>query len=169
MDWNISEKDRFFARYSESYFTNPTVRTISFSTTASIFIQPIQACLDWTRSVSPTLVNEARAGVNYVFINNGSSSNGLTGFAQTVGIPDVPSSFLPAISLSGGNVAASAPATSINSSPTRIHYEDTMILTKGNHTMHFGFQGYRYRVDTFYSGNNGRAGTIQLQRAVHFV
>jgi hypothetical protein len=41
-----------------------------------------------------------------------------------------------------------------------IHYEDTLILTKGNHTMHFGFQGYRYRMDVFYSGNNGRAGTI---------
>ena len=41
-----------------------------------------------------------------------------------------------------------------------IHYEDTLILTKGTHTMHFGFQGYRYRLDTFYSGNNGRAGTI---------
>jgi hypothetical protein len=41
-----------------------------------------------------------------------------------------------------------------------IHYEDTQIYTKGNHTMHFGFQGYRYRVDTFYSGNNGEAGTI---------
>ena len=26
--------------------------------------------------------------------------------------------------------------------------------------MHFGFQGFRYRVDTFYSGNNGEAGTL---------
>ncbi len=26
--------------------------------------------------------------------------------------------------------------------------------------MHFGFQGYRYRQDVFYAGNNGVAGTI---------
>ena len=43
---------------------------------------------------------------------------------------------------------------------TVIHYEDTLIWTKGTHTMHIGFQGYRYRMDTFYSGNNGEAGTF---------
>ena len=26
--------------------------------------------------------------------------------------------------------------------------------------MHMGFQGWRQRLDTFYSGNNGRAGTF---------
>src|ERR1700728_3030631 len=41
-----------------------------------------------------------------------------------------------------------------------IHLEDTLIWTKGSHTMHIGFQAYRYRIDTFYSGNNGEAGTI---------
>ncbi len=48
---------------------------------------------------------------------------------------------------------------------TVIHYEDTIIYTKGTHTMHIGFQGYRYRMDTFYSGNNGEAGTINCSTA----
>src|SRR5260370_36682363 len=43
---------------------------------------------------------------------------------------------------------------------TVIQYEDTVLLTKGSHTMHIGFQGFRQRIDTFYSGNNGLAGTF---------
>lgn len=35
-----------------------------------------------------------------------------------------------------------------------------MNLTKGAHSMHMGFQGWRDRINTFYSGNNGRAGTF---------
>jgi len=30
--------------------------------------------------------------------------------------------------------------------------------------MHIGFQGFRQRVTTFYSGNNGLAGIVYLQR-----
>jgi hypothetical protein len=41
-----------------------------------------------------------------------------------------------------------------------IQYEDTAILTKGAHTIRFGFQGFRQRINTFYSGNNGLAGTF---------
>ncbi len=35
-----------------------------------------------------------------------------------------------------------------------------MNITKGAHNLHLGFQGWRQRLDTFYSGNNGRAGTF---------
>jgi len=85
----------------------------------------------------------------------------LTGFAQTVGIPGVPSSFLPSMSLSGGNVSSFGTSDVYQLfADTVLQYEDTAIWTKGSHTMRFGFQFYRYRVDTFYSGNNGRAGTF---------
>src|SRR6185437_4665170 len=45
---------------------------------------------------------------------------------------------------------------------TVIQYGDTAILSKGQHSMHFGFQGQRQRIDTFYSGNNGLAGTFNF-------
>jgi hypothetical protein len=163
VDWNISEKDRFYARYSQSYYTNPTIKSDELLYNSFNIYPTHTGVLDWTRSVSPSLVNEARFGVNYVYINNGSSSNGLSNFAQTVGIQDVPSSFLPAISLSGGNVSGFGTSDVYQLfADAVIHYEDTVIFTKGNHTMHFGFQGYRYRVDTFYSGNNGRAGQFNF-------
>ncbi|MGO9829301.1 MAG: hypothetical protein ACLPJH_04115, partial [Myxococcaceae bacterium] len=34
--------------------------------------------------------------------------------------------------------------------------------THGSHTFHLGFQGWRERIDTFYSGNNGEAGTFDF-------
>jgi hypothetical protein len=161
IDWAKSDKDRIYGRYSESRFDNPTLRNFPLAYNSFANYPTHTGVADWTRTISSSLVNEARVGVNYVFLNNGSAANNLTGFNQTVGIQDVPSQFLPSLSLSGGNVSSFGTSDVYQLfADTVIHYEDTLILSKGNHTMHFGFQGYRYRVDTFYSGNNGRAGTI---------
>jgi hypothetical protein len=167
VDWNISDKDRVFGRYSQSVIDNPSINSLPLSYNGFANFPTHNGVLDWTRTVNPSVVNDARVGVNYVFVNNGASSNSVSNFAQTVGIPGVPSSFLPAMSLSGGIVNSGSGNGNIagNSdiyqlfADTVIQYGDTLIVTKGNHTMHMGFQGWRQRLDTFYSGNNGRAGT----------
>ena len=161
IDWNIDDKDRFFGRYSQSMFDNPTDNAYALKYNSFATYPTHTGDLDWTRTIGPSLVNEARAGVNYVFINNGSASNNLSNFAQTAGIPGVPSSFLPSMSLSGGNVAGFGTADVYQLfADTTMQFEDTAIWTHGSHTMRFGFQIYRYRMDTFYSGNNGEAGTF---------
>jgi hypothetical protein len=161
IDYTMSEKDHIYGRYSQSNYTNPVNRAYPLLYNSFNLYPTHTGVLDWTHTISPTLVNEVRFGVNYVFVNNGSEANGLTGFAQTVGIAGVPSVFLPSLSMSGGNVSSFGTGDVYQLfADAVIHYEDTLILTKGKHNMHFGFQGYRYRIDTFYSGNNGRAGTI---------
>ncbi len=45
---------------------------------------------------------------------------------------------------------------------TAIQAEDTAIISKGNHTMHVGFQFFRYRDDVFYSGNAGASGNFDF-------
>ena len=163
IDYNITDKDRFYLRFSESRYDNPSINTLpliynSFSTTPTH-----TGVMDWTRTISPSLVNEARFGVNYVYNSNGAASSAVQGFAQTVGIPAVPSNFLPGMNFSGGNAATIGNSDIYQLfADTVIHYEDTIIWTKGSHTMHIGFQGYRYRMDTFYSGNNGEAGTFNF-------
>ena len=77
IDYNISDKDRFFGRYSESRFDSPTNNTFPLIYNKFATDPTHGGVLDWTRTISPTLVNEARAGVNYVFINNGSAGNSL--------------------------------------------------------------------------------------------
>lgn len=161
VDWNISDKDRMFARYSQSVIDNPTTRSLPLLYNSFANFPTHNGVLDWTRTVSPSFVNDARIGVNYVLVNNGAAANNLNNFAQTVGIPGVPSSFLPAQSFSGG-LASNFGNSDVYQlfGDTVIQYGDTAIVTKGKHTMHIGFQGWRQRINTFYSGNNGRAGTF---------
>jgi hypothetical protein len=161
VDWNISDKDRFFGRYSQSQIDNPVTNSLPLNYNNFNNYPTHNGVLDWTRTVSPTFVNEARAGVNYVFVNNGASDTGLGNLPEQFGIPGIPSNILP------GQVFTNGLAGTIGNSDvyqlfadTVIQYQDTAILTKSSHTMHFGFQGWRQRVNTFYSGNNGRAGTF---------
>jgi hypothetical protein len=170
VDWNISDKDRMFGRYSQSLIDNPVTNSLPLAYNSFNNFPVHNGVLDWTRTISPSIVNDARVGVNYVLVNNGSASNSVQNFAQTVGIPDVPSTFLPSMSLTTNNIANTCTASSCPGigtadiyqlfADTVIQYGDTLIVTKGNHTMHMGFQGWRQRVNTFYSGNNGRAGTF---------
>ncbi len=161
IDYNLSDKDRIFGRYSQSQIDNPTTNSLPLLYNSFAIFPTHNGVLSWTRTISPTVVNEARFGVNYVFVNNGAASNELQGFPQTVGLPGIPSSFLPNMSLNGGN------ASSIGNSDgyqlfadTVIQYQDTLHVNRGSHNMFMGFQGWRQRLNTFYSGNNGRAGTF---------
>ena len=43
--------------------------------------------LDWVHTFSPTVINDARFGINYVLVNNGAAPNGVANFPQTVGLP----------------------------------------------------------------------------------
>jgi hypothetical protein len=161
LDWNASDKDRVFGRYSQSMYTNPTTNNLPIFYNSFNNSPTHTGVLDWTRTLSPTMVNEARVGVNYVFLNNGAAGNGLANLPQTVGLPGTVSDILSAMSFSGGNAASVGNSDNEQLfADTVIQYEDTINITKGAHNMHAGFQGWRQRVDTFYSGNNGKAGTF---------
>jgi hypothetical protein len=168
VDWNRSEKDRIFGRYSQSQISNPSTNSVPFYYNSFANYPTHNGVLDWTRTISPSLVNDARFGVNYVYINNGASPNG----AGNLGIPGVNAPFVPGMYFSGGNLSNNTGGTgssiqAIGNSDvaqlfadTVIQYSDTVIWTKGSHTMHIGFQGQRQRINTFYSGNNGIAGSF---------
>ncbi len=161
VDWNASDKDRLFGRYSQSSIVNPSTNNVPIFYNSFANYPVHNGVLDWVHTISPTMVNEARLGVNYVFINNGAASNSLTNLPQTVGLPGVVSDLLPSLSFSGGNAASIGNSDVYQLfADTVIQYEDTLNITKGAHQMHVGFQGWRDRIDTFYSGNNGRAGTF---------
>ncbi|MBV9268094.1 MAG: TonB-dependent receptor, partial [Acidobacteriaceae bacterium] len=161
VDWNASDKDRVFGRFSHSMIENPSTNNVPIFYNSFANYPTYNGVLDWVRTISPTVVNDARFGVNYVLVNNGAAANGVANLPQTVGLPDIPSSILPSMSLSGGNAAGIGNADVYQLfADTVIQYEDTMVINKGVHTFHLGFQGWRDRIDTFYSGNNGRAGTF---------
>ncbi|MGO4882821.1 MAG: carboxypeptidase regulatory-like domain-containing protein [Bryobacteraceae bacterium] len=164
VDWNLSDKDRIFGRYSQSQTTNPTTNSIPIQYNSFNNYPTHNGVLDWVHTASPSIVNDARVGVNYVFINDGAAGNGLSNYNTTVGLPGIPSSILPSMDIQNGfasDIIGNADVYELFADAV-IQYEDTLLITHGSHTFHLGFQGWRERIDTFYSGNNGEAGTFDF-------
>ncbi len=161
IDYNLSANDRIFGRYSQSTISNPNTNNVPIFYDGFANYPTHNGVLNWTRTLSPSVVNEVRFGVNYVFVNNGAAINGASGLAQQVGMLDIPSNFLPAMNFNGGfaHTIGNSDGYQLFADAV-IQYEDTVHVAKGSHNMNFGFQGWRQRIDTFYSGNNGRAGTF---------
>lgn len=161
-DWNISANDRFFARYSHSNIDNPTINSnpLTYNRFGNYPIR--NGSLDYTHTFSPSLVNDFRAGVNYTLGNNGTTTSTLPNLPSQFGIPGVPSNILPGQSITGydpsGTSVIGNSAVYTLFADTVIQVSDTAIYTVGTHTLRAGFQANRYRINTFYSGNNGTAG-----------
>src|SRR3954452_2762922 len=89
LDYKASNKDDLSARYSNGRQDTPGVNTAPFLYN-SFNIAPFQnGVINWTRTISPTLVNEARVGVNNLMLNNGGEDKGLGDIASKLGIANV--------------------------------------------------------------------------------
>lgn len=162
MDWSASDKDHIFGRYSQESVLNPTTNSIPLLYNSSNKYNVYNGVLDYTRTLSPSFVNEVRAGVNYIPAVTGFvTGNGIS--AASVGIPAVPTNILPAFDFTAGNLSSVGVGfgnsdTAETQADTVVQVGDTAILTKGTHTMRMGFQINRDRINIFYSGNEGIAG-----------
>jgi len=178
LDWNASQKDHFMARYSQmdqvQVNTNSQAVLYSTSNTASGNgdFPLYNGVMNYTRTISPSMVNEARFGVNY-YPAEGNLQAAAAG--QNLGklIPGEPMSYLPGMYFSGSPIGGGngAPTYGTVDAPeifhqTTIQFDDTLIWMRGPHTIHVGFQALRYRND-FNPGtaNDGGAGQIGFSGA----
>ncbi len=165
VDWNISDKDRFFSRYSRLSGNDP--QTNSFKLFADGFTRNVAdtGVLNWTHTFSPSIVNEARGGVNYVLPLSGSDPKGIGALGQQLGIGhanDVGLGLL-ALNFSNGhvnNIGSSSSGISQLFGSTVIQFDDTVIVTKGRHIFHAGFQYMRDRINVYYASNSGNLGNL---------
>src|SRR5437016_1608175 len=109
-DYTLTVKDHLYDRYSHQYVENPTTETYVLANNGiTNFSYPLKnAVLDWTRDISNHVINDARVGFNYFPINQGFSNPTGQNLPQTFGIPGSPSTFLPALGGTFGNVATIA-------------------------------------------------------------
>ena len=116
VDYKPTNSDFVTARYSKGRQDQPCTNTFpllynTFST------QPFQAgVVNWTRTISANIVNEARIGVNYIMLNNGGEEKGLGDIATQLGIGGVPTGlmqirFTNGLSTNVGNANVGAPRT----------------------------------------------------------
>jgi hypothetical protein len=163
LDWKISDKDDFSGRYSNGRQDNPGVNTFPL-TYNSFNIAPFQnGVVNWTRTFSPTIVNEARAGVNNIMLNNGGEDKGLGNIGQQLGISNAGNGLL---SLQGFTWMTAFGSLNIGTQQlfanTTYHFADNLTIIRGRHMMKMGGQLLRQQMNTFYSGNNGRTGFINF-------
>jgi hypothetical protein len=169
LDWAPSEKDRLFARYSQQHVDNPIVNSEVFQYSGNgTNIFPLQsAALGYTRTVSPRLVNDLRLGMNYF-----PAEANIQELSTTAGaglIPGQPTQFLPGLAFASSRLggALNGPFSfGTTDGPevfhqTSIQASDTVIWTKGTHSLHMGFQLVRYRNNYIpATSNDGAAGQI---------
>lgn len=163
LDWKITAKDDFSVRYSKGRQDQPGVNT--FLLFYNSFNQsPFQnGVLNWTHTFGPSVVNEARAGVNNNLQNNGGADNGIGNVGQQLGIQGAGVGLL---SLQGFTYASNIGNANIGTqqlfATTSYHYADNLTIIRGRHLMKMGGQLIRQQINAFYAGNNGRTGFINF-------
>jgi hypothetical protein len=166
LDWVPSAKDHLYGRYSQQDIENPTTATFVFASSGiTNFSYPLKnAVADWTRTFSPTLLNDLRFGVSHFPVFQGFSNPTGQNLPQAFGIPGSPSTFLPSM---GGFLDGTSPfgnnlAQTNVFADTVIQIGDSVLLTHGLHEFHVGFQFNRYRDNFLYPGNEGLAGQFNF-------
>jgi hypothetical protein len=167
IDANLTEKDRIFGRFSYGRQEIPGTNSFPLYFGSFSHTPTRNLALDWTRTISPSLVNEVRVGYNYIKANNGGTDAGLGNVGQDLGIAgsNDRGPGLPRIMFTGANVndfGSANVGTQQLFPSTVIQAEDTLVITHGRHIFHTGFQFWRERINPFYAGNYGRTGQINF-------
>lgn len=162
IDARLSDKDNLSGRYSFGNYNDKGIRgALPTDLTGKNFSRPQNTALNWTRTISPTVINEARIGLNRaVFIgdvfdwNNLGNANarlGIPGSQAIAGLSNIRFNSNPLSNL------GSAAVTENNVTNT-FHYGDNLSISRGRHFMKIGGQWQRYQQNRFYPGNNGLLG-----------
>ena len=173
VDYQFSDKDRVSGRFTRAYQNNPSTNSQPLigngSSTAPIW----NTVVDWTRTINPSLVNDARFGWSHITLNTGSSFvSGVGAFGNSIGIGNGnPNGLNGLLALNVGNIlnAGSGNANGLGNSLVTQSFDDhvwqlddSLIYTRGRHSIKFGFQYWDQPIKTFYSGNNGELGLMDF-------
>src|SRR5437660_5951352 len=167
VDYQISNKDRLSGRFTRAYQNNPSTNSQPLfgngSSTAPIW----NTVGDWTHTIGTNLLNDARFGWSHVTLNTASSFVSSVGaFGNQIGIGNGnPAGIDGLLSLGLGNSVVGGIGNSLNRQSFDDHVwqvDDSVIYTRGRHSIKFGFQFWKEPIKTFYSGNNGELGFINF-------
>lgn len=147
VDYAPSEKDRFFGRFSWLNSAESSTYILP-GHAAGTPLQSRNAVLSWTHIFGPTLVNEARAGLDRVFLDtnrptNSSSPDWPTQFGLT-NLNTIPEcNAVPAVSITDFATFGFSFANCIVSTNTNKIYLDNLAWTHGHHSITLGGQVIR--------------------------
>lgn len=159
MDFNESDKNQIFGRFS--FVNDPQFIPAPFAGIADggAFQQGLQSArseqgaIGWTRTLSPTTVNEARMGLTYIHTSRfGPEGTNLTNIPGQFGIMGVPqvtdNGGLPAFSIGGLNTLgtnAFLPSDEVNST---VQVNDNFTKAYQKHAFKMGFEFQHIKFST---------------------
>ncbi|MBM3782711.1 MAG: hypothetical protein FJW30_00040 [Acidobacteria bacterium] len=166
VDYRPSDRDTLMARWSIGRY-----EAVGSQAALPVFMTSGQEgptyswVANWNRTVSPSIVNEARFSFSRVGINDvtldWSGQLGADG-NQKFGIPGgQPIAGLSAIGIGSGLSGIGAAATLSNTTDTKYIIYDNLTWQKGKHLMKMGTQLMKYNQDRYYAGNNGALGLFR--------
>ncbi|MGH9630301.1 MAG: carboxypeptidase regulatory-like domain-containing protein, partial [Bryobacteraceae bacterium] len=167
IDYKPTVNDNLYFRYSQGQQDTNDLATFPLIFPA-VGTSPFKAgVLNWTRTFTPTVVNEARFGINRITFDNGGSPKDLGNVAEELGIVGANDRGpgLPEFRFTTGGLASNIGRTNVGTQAlfanTTFHIADNLTWIKGRHMFKMGGQVLRQRMNTLYTGNNGRTGFIQ--------
>jgi len=166
IDFNATTNDHIFGRYSHAKQHNPTINSFALIGTGFSDAPIENMVLDWSHTFSSRLLNDVRVGFNHIRLHNGTAfASSVGNLGDQLGIgngnpPGVPG--LLSIGFNGILSGIGNSGVQQKFDDAVIQASDTAIITHNRHVFHAGFEFWRDRVNTFYTGNNGALGSINF-------
>jgi len=162
IDWEASQNDHLSGRYTQMHTLNVSSNGTNVLTPNLTREYPLKNfVVDYVRTITPTLVNDARFGGQFFPANDQVYSNATNvNLPQEFGLPGVQESILPSMSFGYGAVGSSDGVEIFHD--TTYEAEDSLTWTHGKQTIHTGFELYHYIMNDVYAGNQGAAGSFSF-------
>ncbi len=171
MDWAPTAKDRLSARWSqgEAYdFTSQLIDPISFPTNNDFPFK--QLAVNYVRTFSPNIVNEARLGFTRLHYNQYAETTAASAaFASGESLVGIPwpsvvagfssQSFTQSTNSSGVSTLGTSGAYNL-ALDNHFTYADEMTWQHGRHISKFGFQLLRVQNNLYLNGSGGLLGNF---------
>ena len=167
VDYKATSKDTFSGRFTRAFQNNPSANSFELLGNSNATTPIYNTVGDWTRSISPSLVNDARFGWSHITLNQGTSwASGVGQFGNTIGIGNGnPAGIDGLLDLKFSNSAVSELGTTeqTTSFDDKVwQAEDAVTWSRGRHTFKFGAEIIHQSIKTFYAGNNGQLGIMEF-------
>lgn len=164
IDYIVNTTNHIWGSFSDGFQSIPGTNSVLLFGQA-FNNSPFHAgVLDWTHTFGPSLVMDAKMGLNRIYLKNGNEVTGLGNFAESIGIQD---GNINGPGIGGLNFSSSAFANNLGTPNSEELFADTtweptvdFMWTHNKHSFRFGAQIMRHDINTFYAGNNGQFGTI---------
>jgi hypothetical protein len=166
IDYNATGSDKIFGRYSHAKQHNPTINSFALIGTGFSDAPIDNTVVDWSHTINSKILNDVRVGFNHIKLHNGTEFDSSVGnLGDQLGIGNGNPAGVPGLLSIGFNTLLSGIGNSGVQQKFQdavIQASDTLIINHNHHVFHTGFEFWRYRVNTFYTGNNGALGSINF-------